>query len=173
MKGKIQQILGHLSQLRYPVELRISPPVWGGDLTELIAKLQAAAMPIQAGAPPPKIEESNKERLAFLADIGTGLWRLRQKMVEPETDRPLEEMRRPFRHLESTWDVLIQAGLEIQDHTGLPYDSGMALKAVAFQPTAGVGREKICETIKPTIYYKSLQIQMGEVIVAVPPGNAQ
>jgi hypothetical protein len=89
-------------------------------------------------------------------------------MLEPGTDRPLDEMRRAYRHLESVMDVAREAGLEIQDHTGAPFHSGMALQVLAFQPTPGVQREKVEETIKPTIYLNGTMIQMGEVIVATP-----
>jgi hypothetical protein len=104
----------------------------------------------------------------FLADVGTGLWRIRNKMVKPGTNEPLEEMRRVYRHLESTLNILIEAGLEIQDHTDTPYDPGMSLRVLTFQPTERVDRETVIETIKPTIYYKGQSIQLGEVIVGTP-----
>jgi len=108
------------------------------------------------------------EHLKLLADVGTGLWRLKQKMIRPGTDQPLDEMRRAYRHLESVWDALSQAGTEIQDHTESPFDPGMAIKVIAYQPTPGLNREKVIETIKPTIYHKGKAIQMGEVIVGRP-----
>jgi len=43
----------------------------------------------------------------------------------------------------------------------------MALRVIAFQPTAGITREIITETIKPTIYRNDTIVQIGEVIVAV------
>ncbi|MHA2616630.1 MAG: hypothetical protein V2G48_07550 [bacterium JZ-2024 1] len=109
-----------------------------------------------------------EQELRFLADIGTSLWRMKQKMVKPGTNQPLEEMQRPFRHLESAWDALIQAGVEIQDHTDKPFDPGMSLKVVCYQPTPGIERERVIETIKPTVYFRGRQIQMGEVIVGRP-----
>jgi hypothetical protein len=106
--------------------------------------------------------------IRMIANVGTGLWRMRQKMVKPGTDEPLEEMRRVYRHFESVWDSIIQAGTDIQDHTDDLYGSGMTLRVVAFEPTVGVGREIIKETLKPTIYFRGRLIQMGEVIVATP-----
>ena len=44
----------------------------------------------------------------------------------------------------------------------------MSLKVLAFQPTPGLTRERIVETIKPTIYFADQTLQMGEVIVATP-----
>jgi len=46
----------------------------------------------------------------------------------------------------------------------------MSLKVISFQPTPGLGRERVIETIKPTIYFKGKAIQMGEVIVGRPEG---
>lgn len=104
----------------------------------------------------------------MLADVGTGLWRLRQKMQKPGTNQPLDEMRRAFRHLESVWDALAQAGIEIHDYNDRPFDEGLSLKVIAYQPTAGLARQRIIETIKPSIYASSEMIQLGEVIVGTP-----
>jgi hypothetical protein len=157
----MKPILANLRQLVFPREFRIAEPPWPDDWLETLRKL--AELP---PAPPPGPEDT--ERVRFLADLSTGIWRLRQKMVEPGTERPKEQFRREYRHLESVWDVLRQAGMEIQDHTGKPFDSGQALKVLAFQPTPGVRRERVQETVKPTIYYKGRHIQMGEVIVESP-----
>jgi len=117
-----------------------------------------------------KQEESieDRDRSRLLADIGTGLWRLRQKMLKPNSNEPADEMRRAYRHLESVWDALAQAGTEIIDHTDTPFDSGLSLKVVAYQPTSGLDRERVIETIKPTIFFRGRSIQMGEVIVGKP-----
>ena len=152
----------NLRQLIFPREFRIGQPPWPDDYLETLRKL--ADLP----PPPPPPGPDDKERIRFLADLATGVWRLRSKMVEPGTGRPKEQFRREYRHLESVWDVLTQAGMEIQDHTGKPFDSGQALRALAFQPTPGVKRERVQETVKPTIYFKGRHIQMGEVIVESP-----
>jgi hypothetical protein len=89
-------------------------------------------------------------------------------MRQPGTDRPLDEMRRAYRHLESTWDALAQAGVEIIDHTGAPFDAGLAIKVLAYQPMPDLTRERVLETLKPSVYFKGERLQMGEVIVATP-----
>ncbi|MCM2256029.1 MAG: hypothetical protein NDJ94_10195 [Vicinamibacteria bacterium] len=161
--------LAELRQRRQPAEFRIEAPDWAPLLQSLSAAV-AAAVTASAGsasaaalpAAPPA------ERFAFLAEAATGLWRLRQKMLEPGSDRPLENMRRPYRHLQSTWDVLAQAGLQVIDHTGAPFDEGLALRVLAFQPTPGLARETVIETVKPTLYFRDAPLQMGEVIVGTP-----
>lgn len=161
-------VLMSLRQWRYPREFRVAPAGLPSTLGPLIEAL--AARPRDAGetrgAPPPA--EVDAARGRFLAQLGTDLWRLRSKMIEPGTDRPLETMRRAFRHLESAWDTLAAEGLTVQDHTDTAFDAGLALKVIAFQPTPGVQSERIIETIKPSVYLKGQPIQMGEVIVGTP-----
>ncbi len=104
---------------------------------------------------------------AFLLPLATALWRLRSA-VPAEGSGAVADPRRIARHVEAMWDALAQAGIEIQDHTGAPFDSGLALKCLAFQPTEGMEREKVIETVKPSIYYRGRLVQMGEVIVGTP-----
>jgi len=68
------------------------------------------------------------------------------------------------------WDALAQAGVEIYDHTGevVPDGGDYGLKVLARQPTPGVRREIVLETIRPSIRYQKRTIQMGEVVVAKP-----
>jgi hypothetical protein len=156
-----------LRQLKFPREFRISELAWPKELERSLRKWSERPRPIgDAGIPDPGTGFKK-----FMADVGTGLWRLRQKMVDPETGKPREEMRRAFRHFESVWDAVHGEGIEIQDHTGNPFDSGQALVPVAFQETPGIRREIVLETIKPTIYYQKKAIQVGEVIVGKPLSN--
>jgi hypothetical protein len=77
-------------------------------------------------------------------------------------------MSRIARHVDRLWESLEQAGLSIQDHTNQPFDSGQSLDVLAFQPTAGIDREVVIETIRPTVYLQDHRIQIGQIIVATP-----
>jgi hypothetical protein len=151
-------------QWMFPKEFRIAPPSWTTDPEELLTRLTAP----RADSGTPARAALGDQELRLLADVGTGLWRLRQRMLKPGSTQPLDEMRRAYRHVESIWDALAQAGTEIQDHADAPFDAGMSLKVISIQPTPGLARERVIETIKPTIYYKGKHIQMGEVIVGRP-----
>jgi hypothetical protein len=72
------------------------------------------------------------------------------------------------RDVEAAADFIHQGDLEIKDHTGEIYDGGMRIKVIAFQKMDGLSRERIIETIKPTIYFKGKLLQLGEVIVGTP-----
>ncbi|MBS1819344.1 MAG: hypothetical protein JSU08_15525 [Acidobacteria bacterium] len=154
-----------LRQLIHPREFRIAAPEWPRELAALIESLQPL---VDSDGSAATAASPDPGSLVFLAEVGTGLWRLRQKMLQPGTDRPLEEMRRVYRHLESTWDALTEAGVQIQDHTDEPFHFGRSIKVISYQPTMGITREKVLETIRPTVYFRGTPIQMGEVIVGIP-----
>jgi hypothetical protein len=104
----------------------------------------------------------------LLAQLGTSLWRMRQKMLCPSTNQPREELGSVWSHFEAAWGTLTDAGFQIQDHTGEPFDSGRDLKTLAFEPTANLTRETVIETIRPSIFFRDQRIQLGEVIVGTP-----
>lgn len=183
-----------LRQLMFPSELRIGPPVWPEPLRERLAESIERAIQLSSvtpSAPDPLINYAEQtvepqehpsgkpeepplsdKSLKFLADVATGIWRMRRNMVPRGTDRmldarPLEEMRKPFRWLQSTWDTLNERGLEIQDHTGDRYIPGQSLKAI-FEAHPDLREDTIIDTIRPTVYFEGKIIQMGEVVVGTP-----
>lgn len=103
-----------------------------------------------------------------LSVIATNVWRARKKLVDPNTGEAKEETKRVHRHIEAICEALRQIGIEIIDKQGQPYDSGMALKVITFEKISGLTREKVAETIKPTITYTGRLIQIGEIIVGTP-----
>ena len=143
-----------------------------------LRKRATKEQPPDATAPPVPITEAEPTAPAnpldarFAAAVATGLWRMRNRMVEPGTDRPLPDLRPLFRHLEATWDALTSAGIEIQSHDGDIADPGLSLSVVAYQPTPGLDRDRIVETIRPTVYLGGRIIQQGEVIVGTPQGDS-
>ncbi len=118
--------------------------------------------------PPPSISNIEEQWLKTAANIATNAWRAKVKMVDPDTSEPTEPMKRVYRHIEAIFDALKQMGIEYIDPVGRAYDSGMALKVVTFEPTPGLSKEEIKETIKPSVTWHGRLVQMGEVIVGTP-----
>jgi hypothetical protein len=104
---------------------------------------------------------------SLLVNLAVGVWRLRKRLESAEGGTRADG-RRALRDVETIWDVLTQAGIEIQDHNGAEFDPGQKLKVLAVQPTAGLPSDQVLETVKPTIYYRGTWLQMGEVIVGTP-----
>lgn len=154
-------MLKNIRQLRYPREFRIGDYPYP-SITDLIKvcgqnKNNGNVEKVQFG-----------DMGHFITDLATNLWRLKQKMLQPGINEPLDQMKRAYRHLESAWDSMLSAGIEVHDHTGIAYDTGLALKVVAFQPMEGLKRETVLETIKPTVCFRGVQLQMGSVVVGRP-----
>jgi len=107
--------------------------------------------------------------LKCIAAIATNAWKARTKMLDSATGEVRDDMKRVHRHIEGILDSLSEMGIEVKDHTGDTFDYGLPLKVVTTQPTPGINKEQVVETIKPTVYcQKTSIIQMGEVVVATP-----
>lgn len=152
--------------LRYPQEFRIAFPKYV-ELSESLGELAISQAPISTKS---QAVYKNEEVLLDMAvDVGTLVWRV-QRRLSVIGQLP-KELNRVSRDLESTWNALAQRGIEIEDHTGQDYVSGMALRVITSQPVTSLTKKQIIETLKPTIYYKDKIIQMGEVIVGVPQNS--
>jgi hypothetical protein len=119
-------------------------------------------------SPAPTLAGNEEQWLKTAATIITNAWRAKIKMVDPDTNEPTEPMKRAYRHVAAIFDALKDMGVEHTDPVGRTYDSGMALKVVTFEPTPGLSKEEIKETIKPTVTWQGRLLQMGEVIVGTP-----
>jgi len=104
----------------------------------------------------------------LLATVATNTWRALQKMIDVETREPKPEMKRIHRHIEAISEALREFGVETIDHAGQRYDTGSALKVITSEKRAGLNREEIIETLKPTVRFKGRLLQQGEVVVGEP-----
>jgi hypothetical protein len=165
LKNWLTGLQGNLRQLKYPRDFRIGPPVWPQDtreaLDEIVRLIQSLSQTAGESSQPQDMER-------FVAEVGTGIWRARKKLAELGMKETSKELRFAVYAVESTWDVLKEDGVEIQDHTGEFITGGEALKILSFETSAEVLREQVTETIKPTIYYKNRMVQPGEVVVGKP-----
>jgi hypothetical protein len=176
-----------LAQSLYPKEIRIRKYMKRDDLEKILGQVDQVVvqwLEEQKQKQEPEIsnrpieplplddQEFFKKQMELAASVATGLWRMKQRLVNPETGQPYEETRRTFRHFQSVWDALEQNGYTIQDHTGQPFSAHQQLKVITYEEKKGIEREMISETIKPSVYYEKdgvdTLIQMGEVIVATP-----
>jgi len=95
------------------------------------------------------------------------------KTVDPTTGEPRDEMKRVHRHIEGALEVLKQMGLTINDWVNQPYDAGLPVKVLTFQPSPGVKRDTVLETVRPTVMWKDRIVQVGEVVVGTPVGTGE
>lgn len=118
---------------------------------------------------------------AAVAEFATGLWRLRRRLADmarnsapaassdPAQDRDQStDRRRLQRQFDSLWSTLAAAGVEVQEHDELRYDSGLDLQVLEFQQTDGLTDETVLETLRPSVYLHGRRVQTGEVVVGIP-----
>jgi hypothetical protein len=125
-----------------------------------LGSLPVAAQSAAVALPPDLVRQ--------LADVATHAWKARAKMIDVDSGEVRDDMKRVYRHIESLLRAVEAMGLEIKDHTGDAFDYGLPLKVVTTRPTADIVKDKVIETIKPTVYWQNTIIQMGEVVLATP-----
>jgi hypothetical protein len=106
-----------------------------------------------------------------LAGLATHVWRTRGKLVDPVTNEAKEETRRALRHVEAALESLAQMGVTMNDWIGQPYDPGLPVKVITFDPTPGIVRDTVVEAVRPTVIWREQLLQLGEVIVGIPPNS--
>jgi len=156
----------------FPKEFRISGgEISSDDLSKILSAMTVQADSVDDGQDVrSQPEEQGRLNDASLSSVCTGLWRARRRMIDPATGGPRDEMRMPFRHLEAAWDALSSAGIEIRDHTdeAIPEHGSLALEVLAYQPTPGLDRERVVDTVRPSVYVNGRVLQMGQVIIGAP-----
>ena len=148
------------------------PPVDFPDEKQLIDKLLRLqkAMASTTGNEPREVQyHVPTEIVKGMAAVATNVWKAKMKMIDPVSGDVRDEMKRVYRHIEGVLESFHEMGMEVKDHTGNAFDYGLPLKVITTQPTQGITRETVSETIRPTVYWKQQIIQMGEVIIATPP----
>lgn len=152
-------------QVRFP-ELPVDEALTALRRLEVTLREQEAAAAAASKAEP---ETDDSEALASaFGGLATQVWRAMGKTLDPATGEPREDMKRVHRHIEGALDVLKQMGLTINDWTNQPYDAGLPVKVLTFQPSPGVPRDTILETVRPTVMWKDRLVQIGEVVVGTP-----
>jgi len=137
-----------------------------------LRRLEAALREPSAAPPAPTTVEPGADGAEALSTslggLATQVWRAIGKTVDPATGEPREDMRRVHRHLEGARDVLKEMGLTINDWINQPYDAGLPVKVLTFQPAPDVERDTVIETVRPTVMWKDRLVQLGEVVVGTP-----
>jgi len=149
-----------------PASIGSMPPVMPAEPPTPVEPPAPAPAPVPAVAP--SGETYLEELGGSLATLATQVWRARNRIIDPATGEPREEMRRIHRHVEGAFESFTEMGLVINDWINQPYDSGLPVKVLTFQPASEVQRDTVLEATRPTVIWKDRLIQMGEVIVGIP-----
>jgi hypothetical protein len=167
----ISTISEHIRQWRYPKAFRIPATFAWRQRTDLDQILGSFVESIQALSDPEFLGRAEKFTAAddqgFIIDSLTRLWRVRKGMREIESE-PQADAKRLSDQLDRLVSKFEEMDVRLEDREGELYDAGFAMKVIASEPMAGIGREIIKETYKPAIYRGDTLIQVPEVIIGLP-----
>ncbi len=172
----VAEVRAELRQLAVPSALRIACPAAAADAAPLTAALDqlaevAAVLKKLADEPSPPPNDERRLHRPY-ADLANGWLRVWNLTRQPGTGQPKEEMRRVVPHLESLRDTLESLGLEIIDHTGKEIPDGLDLEVIGYQVRPGLKRDRVVDTVRPTVYFRDQMIQKGRVLAETGTGGA-
>ena len=165
--SKLERIRTAIREFWQPREFRISEPLWTSELSDqLVSALEQLEVEISTTRLPGLSDPQ-------LAAICTRVWRLRNELMRSPEDESVTPSGYAANYLDDLWQQLSEAGVEIRDHTGeaVPKTGVYMLKTIAHQPMTGIERQRVIETVKPTIYLNNRILQVGEVIVGTPKSS--
>lgn len=159
-----RQVRDRLRQLRQPPEFRVPPPFLDPAQAEWLAAVLAEAEAAEALADPARTPDGT----GALLGAAVGIWRALRKLDQGGGPLSAADLRQVRRQVQASRQALADDGLEIQDHDGMAFDSGLSLEVLLFQKEPGLTREVVLETVRPSVYLHGERIQMGQVIVGRP-----
>ncbi|MHA4817604.1 hypothetical protein ACXZ65_24960 [Streptomyces aculeolatus] len=190
-RGRLGAALG---QWRQPPEFRVPPPLldpaqaaWVADVLEEVEAAEALAAAAAAaqsadtagtagaagigtgGTARTDAADAEPPGSGALVGAATGIWRALRKLDQGPASLSPADLRQIRLQVRASRQALADDGLEIQEHDGEPFDSGLSLEALVFQDDAELTREVVLETVRPSVYFRGRRIQMGQVIVGRPP----
>lgn len=99
----------------------------------------------------------------LISSLAIELWRLEKRIDKAKSsiDSSITDQ------IQRIKDIFRKQEIEICEHTGADYNDGMSIKALHFEEVDNVpvGKMKVIETVKPSIYFKEKIISHGEVLV--------
>jgi hypothetical protein len=116
-------------------------------------------------------KKDSKYFIDFISSLSIEFWRLKKRIQNMKTDNEKKQKTDDFSsitdQIQRIDDVLKKYEIEICDHIGENYNDGKSLKVLHIEEMEDIpiGKMKVIETIKPTIYLNGKVIFFGEVII--------
>ena len=127
----------------------------------------------EAPPAPPTADPRVAERLArALVTIAVETWRMRARLAKLD-DSQRSALRVLETSLDKTGDALSSLGLRVHDPVGQSWDERDPEKVLLFEEAEGTTKPRVVEVVKPTLYLGETLLAPGEVVVAVPRGDAR
>ena len=138
---------------------------------EIIKTIEPEAAGSEGGGDP-RSEEVNALSKALIM-IANQSWRISNAVVDPDSKEPKEklepqEIKKMNNALEVTELTLKKLGIDLKDRLGEPFDVGLPYEVMTELPQDGISKERVINTIEPTIFWNRTMVQRGKIEIAVP-----
>jgi len=159
--------------MKIPKDLKIPQPEFPST-EELLGELLLRRKSTDSNftATPQIVEKLPDNFLKAIVNIATCAWRMRLKIMdslgEAREELTKDDIKKIKKYTESIFDSLFNIEIVVKDRIGEVFDYGLPEKVVTTLPQPGLSIERIIETLRPTIYWRSQIAQVGEVVIATP-----
>lgn len=160
--------------MRIPKELNLPSPEYPSteDLLRRVLDYTKAIQRTNSGKAVQVVEKLPDNFVKAVINIATSAWRIRSKVMnssgEAVEEVTKDDIKKVSRYIESVFEALAGIEIVVKDRTGEPFDYGLPEKVVTTLPQPGLSVERVVETLRPTIYWRSQIAQIGEVVIATP-----
>lgn len=144
-----------------PFELRETPLEVGPmDLSAwLPAPVAAAAANVEPGSGEP------------LPGLAVEVWRLRGRLGRLGELLQAKELRPVEAAVARMEELLRAASVELEDPAGRPFREGEPVEVLLFEPSPGLERPMVLQTVKPGVRVGGRLVRRPEVVVGTPQGQ--
>lgn len=144
-----------------PLGIRDAPMALDGlDLSAWLPPAAPAAPAPQAAAAAPEV----------LAAIAVEAWRLKGRLARLKETLAAKEARPIESAVAKMEEALAGAGIQTEDPQGRPYHDGDPFEVLLFEPTPGLARPTVTQTVKPAVLVNGRLARRAEVVVGTPGG---
>ena len=106
-----------------------------------------------------------------LATLAVEVWRLKGRLSRLGEVAPAKELRPVQTAVAKMEEALAAASVEIDDPQGRPYHDGEPFEVLLFEPSPGLSRPTVLQTVKPLVRLGGKLVRRGEVVVGTPAGD--
>jgi hypothetical protein len=154
------------------IDLSVIPTPSGTQLVNEVVKIIDPEAAGSQGGGDPRSEEVAVLTKALIS-IANQSWRISNAVIDPDSKEPKEklepqEIKKMNRALEATEATLKELGIDLKDRLGEPFDVGLPYEVMTELPQDGISKERVINTIEPTISWNHTMVQRGKIEIAVP-----
>ncbi|MBI5545254.1 MAG: hypothetical protein HY901_15295 [Deltaproteobacteria bacterium] len=150
-----------------PLAIRDGPLELGSlDLEAWLPRPAAPSGPRQASTSAPLSSSPAASEALFAVAIEA--WRMKARVVRLKDLLSAKELRALEISVTKMEEALLGAGVQLDDPQGRPFHEGDPLEVLLFEPSPGLARATVLQTVKPAILMAGKLVRRAEVVVGTP-----